>query len=282
MVHRFLDDTVFAKAAAASSKYIPSPIRTAIRNIIANLTEPGVAANDLLQGHPEISARTVGRFAANTTVGLGGMIDVAAHLGLPHHDNGFADTFGRWGVYPGPYLFIPLMGPTTVRDGLGSVADTLTDPFTWSRFYHRWTIIDVRAVWSGLDQRTEADLADPRHRQHVDRQLRQHALALSAEPRRGDRHPAGRFAGHPDPAGPARFRGSGDRLPARRRAPGRSAGSGRCGRGARIARPSARAGAGRQAGLARPRQPGQRRAGHQPGRPSAAADRPGDGGRREL
>lgn len=156
MVHRFLDDTVFAKAAPIF-KYIPSPIRAAIRNIIANLTEPGVAANDLLQGHPDVSARTVGRFAANTTVGLGGMIDVAARLGLPHHDNGFADTFGRWGVYPGPYLFIPLMGPTTVRDGLGSIADTLTDPFTWSRFYHRWTIIDVRAVWSGLDQRTEAD-----------------------------------------------------------------------------------------------------------------------------
>ncbi len=51
-----------------------------------------------------------------------------------------------------------MVGPTTVRDGAGTVADILTDPFTWTRFYHRWTVIDVRAVWSGLDQRTEADM----------------------------------------------------------------------------------------------------------------------------
>jgi phospholipid-binding lipoprotein MlaA len=156
MVHRVLDDAVFSKVAAAF-RLIPAPIRAAVRNVIANLTEPGVAANDLLQGHPDVTARTAVRFAINTTVGLGGMIDVAGKTGLPHHDNDFADTFGRWGVPPGPYLFITLIGPTTVRDGAGSIADSLTDPFTWVHFYHRWTILDVRTVWGGLDQRVEAD-----------------------------------------------------------------------------------------------------------------------------
>jgi phospholipid-binding lipoprotein MlaA len=156
MVHRVLDDAVFSKVAAAF-RLIPAPIRIAVRNVIANLTEPGVAANDLLQGHPDVTARTAARFAINTTVGLGGMIDVAGKTGLPHHDNDFADTFGRWGIPAGPYLFITLIGPTTVRDGAGSIADSLTDPFTWAHFYHRWTILDVRTVWGGLDQRVEAD-----------------------------------------------------------------------------------------------------------------------------
>lgn len=157
MVHQVLDGFFFGKVVPIF-RSIPAPFRTAVRNVIANLTEPGVAANDLLQGHPEVMARTVGRMAINTTVGLGGMIDVAKQSGLPHHDNGFANTFGRWGFPPGPYLFITMVGPTTVRDGAGTVADILTDPFTWTRFYHRWTVIDARAVWSGLDQRTEADM----------------------------------------------------------------------------------------------------------------------------
>mgnify|MGYP001545634766 CR=1 FL=1 len=157
MVHQVLDGFFFGKVVPIF-RSIPAPIRTAVRNVIANLTEPGVAANDLLQGHPEVMVRTVGRLAVNTTVGLGGMIDVASGAGLPHHDNGFANTFGRWGAPPGPYLFITMVGPTTVRDGAGTVADILTDPFTWARFYHRWTAIDVRAVWSGLDERTEQDM----------------------------------------------------------------------------------------------------------------------------
>lgn len=156
MVHRVLDDAVFSRLAAAF-RMIPAPIRKAVRNVIANLGEPGVAANDLLQGHPEVTLRTLGRFGVNTSVGLGGLIDVAATTGLPHHDNNFANTFGRWGAPPGPYLFITLLGPTTVRDGAGAIADTLTDPFTWARFYHRWTVIDVRTGWDGLDQRVESD-----------------------------------------------------------------------------------------------------------------------------
>lgn len=156
MVHQVIDQAVFSKVAAAF-RMIPEPIRKAVRNIISNLSEPGVAANDMLQGHPALTARTLARLTVNTTMGVGGIFDVAGKTGLPHHDNNFGNTFGRWGAAPGPYLFITFIGPTTVRDGAGAIADALTDPFTWARFYHRWTIIDVRTVWQGLDQRVEAD-----------------------------------------------------------------------------------------------------------------------------
>jgi phospholipid-binding lipoprotein MlaA len=155
MIHRVLDDNVFRHIADAF-RLIPAPVRTAVRNIIANLGEPGVAANDALQGHPDTAIKTGVRMVANTTVGIGGIFDVAQHMGLPHHDNNFADTFGRWGAPTGPYLFITMIGPTDVRDGLGSIADTLTDPFTWTRFYHRWTAIDARDIWGGIDERAEA------------------------------------------------------------------------------------------------------------------------------
>jgi phospholipid-binding lipoprotein MlaA len=155
-INQTLDRTLFGKAGGLF-KHIPLFIRAGIHNILVNLTEPGVAANDLLQGHPGTAAGSVVRFVVNSTVGIGGAIDVTGKTGLPHHSNSFADTFGRYGAPPGPYLFIPLVGPTDVRDMAGSFADTLTDPFTWSRFYHRWTVIDARTLIGGLDQRVDAD-----------------------------------------------------------------------------------------------------------------------------
>jgi phospholipid-binding lipoprotein MlaA len=155
-LHQALDRTVLGKFAALF-KVIPAPIRSAIRNIILNLREPGIAANDLIQGYPKQAARSAARFVGNSTLGLGGVFDVATKAGLPHHDNGFADTFGRYGAGPGPYLFVPLVGPSTVRDMGGSFADILTDPFTWVTFTHRWMVADGRTVMAGLDQRAEAD-----------------------------------------------------------------------------------------------------------------------------
>ena len=155
-LHQALDHTIFGKLASLF-KVIPGPVRTVIRNIINTLREPGVAANDLLQGHPKVAARTVARFVGNSTFGLAGMFDFASKEGLPHHDNSFADTFGRWGAGPGPYLFVPLIGPSTVRDMTGSLADIATDPFTWVTFTHRWMAQDARTVAAGLDQRAEAD-----------------------------------------------------------------------------------------------------------------------------
>jgi len=155
-VHRFLDGIIFGPAARAYKHILPAPLRKGFRNMITNLKEPAIAANDLLQAHPTRTGKTVARFVVNSTIGLAGLFDIAYNLGLPHHDNGFGATAGRYGVKPGPYLFIPLIGPTNFRDLLGFVADTFTDPLAFQPF-HDGQVIYARAIIEGLDQRAEAD-----------------------------------------------------------------------------------------------------------------------------
>jgi phospholipid-binding lipoprotein MlaA len=151
-----LDHVLIGPAAHAFGR-IPSPIRGGLRNFSRNLGEPVVAVNDLLQGRIKQAARTVARLVVNSTFGLGGILDVANSNHLPHHDNGFGTTLGRWGAGPGPYLFIPLLGPSTVRDAFGRVADIGLNPLTYARFRSR-TEIDIGiAVVDGLGARLDAD-----------------------------------------------------------------------------------------------------------------------------
>jgi phospholipid-binding lipoprotein MlaA len=109
----------------------PAPLRGALRNVGRNLGEPVVVVNDLLQARVKQAAGTAVRFVINTTFGLVGLLDVAKKNHLPHHDNSFGTTLGRWGVGPGPYLFLPLIGPTTFRDAFGAGADIGLNPFTY-------------------------------------------------------------------------------------------------------------------------------------------------------
>ena len=155
-VHNALDKAIFGPAARAYRAILPKQIRKGLRNVISNLKEPGIAANDLLQAHPNRTAGAVNRFVVNSTLGVAGLFDLADGMGIPHHDNGFGATAGRYGVKPGPYLFIPLFGPTNVRDLVGAVADTFTDPLAL-RPYRDGQIIYARAIVDGLDQRAEAD-----------------------------------------------------------------------------------------------------------------------------
>ncbi|HEY2753240.1 VacJ family lipoprotein [Phenylobacterium sp.] len=139
----------------------PSPVRSALRNWSQNLGEPVVAVNDVLQGRIGTAASTVARFVINTTLGLVGFVDVAGMTGLPHHDNGFGTTLGRWGAKPGPYLFLPLTGPTTVRDGLGSLADFVLGPLGYVRIQGSAGIGAASVVIDTLSDRVDsaADLA---------------------------------------------------------------------------------------------------------------------------
>jgi len=136
---------------------LPQPVRKGLRNLINNLKEPSIAFNDLLQVHPTRAGKTVGRFVINSTVGVGGLMDIAYNAGLPHHDNGFGTTAARYGIQPGPYLFIPFIGPTNFRDVLGQAADMATDPLGWQPF-RNGQVIYARAIVDGLDQRAEADV----------------------------------------------------------------------------------------------------------------------------
>ena len=155
-VHTFLDHLFFGPVARGYKAVVPFPLRKGLRNLINNLREPGIAFNDLLQAHPVRASQTAARFIINTSVGIGGLMDAAYNVGFEHHENGFGTTAGRYGIGPGPYLFIPFLGPTDVRDLIGQVADTLTDPLAWAPL-RDGVVVYSRGVVDGVDQRAEAD-----------------------------------------------------------------------------------------------------------------------------
>ncbi len=120
-----VDGLLIGPLAMAYQQAVPKPARDGVHNALSNLTEPVVFVNDLLQLKPGRAAKTLVRFVINSTLGLGGLFDVAKKkpFKLPHHNNGFADTLGYYGVGSGPYLYLPLIGPTTVRDLIGRTLD---------------------------------------------------------------------------------------------------------------------------------------------------------------
>jgi phospholipid-binding lipoprotein MlaA len=156
-VHQFLDRIFFRPVAMAYKAIVPKVVRTGIRHVISNLTEPVVFLNDVLQLKPKRAVRTFGRFAINTTLGVGGIIDVAKGEKLPHRDNGLGNTLGRYGVGPGPYLFIPLVGPTDLRDLIGGQVDGGILPLAVGDPFNRTAFILPYVALGGLDQRVEAD-----------------------------------------------------------------------------------------------------------------------------
>lgn len=107
---------------------VPDPIRTAISNFLHNLREPLNLINSLLQGDTDQAAVSGKRFLVNTTAGIGGLIDVAADHGLAYRGEDFGQTLGVWGVGNGPYVVLPLLGPSTLRDTAGIAVDTAGDP----------------------------------------------------------------------------------------------------------------------------------------------------------
>lgn len=120
-----VDDAVVGPVSKGYEKGVPEPLRQGLRNVLNNLSEPVNFANYLLQLKPGKALETAGRFAINTTLGFAGLIDVAKRkpINLPYRRNGFGNTFGYYGIGQGPYLFLPLIGPTTVRDLTGRLLD---------------------------------------------------------------------------------------------------------------------------------------------------------------
>lgn len=130
-VYRFndaLDRGIARPAAKAYVKVTPRPVRTGFGNFWRNLTYPTVMINNLLQGKPGGFLTSTARLLVNTTIGIGGLFDPASQLGIPASDEDFGQTLGRWGVPPGPYMVLPVLGPSTVRDSAGLLADQFSDP----------------------------------------------------------------------------------------------------------------------------------------------------------
>lgn len=126
-----LDRAVIKPAAIAYRDVVPSAVRDSIRNFLNNLDSPVVFANDVLQGDVDRAGTTLVRIGVNTTVGIGGLFDPATGLGYPRHADDFGITLGYYGVAEGPYLFVPILGPSNVRDLTGYGVDFAFDPFTW-------------------------------------------------------------------------------------------------------------------------------------------------------
>ncbi len=116
-------DEAFFLPLANSYRRLPSPLRTGVHNFFGNLAEVDSIINYVLQLRPLRGLRSAGRLLINSTVGIGGLIDVASKLDIPSAPTGLSATLATWGVHPGPYLVIPVLGPSTLRDGVGFVGD---------------------------------------------------------------------------------------------------------------------------------------------------------------
>lgn len=126
-----VDRYLLAPVATGYGWIMPDPAKRAVRNVFANAFSPVVFVNDLLQLEFRDAGITLSRLVANSTMGIGGLFDVANGMGLPAHPADFGQTLYSYGVDSGPYLVLPLLGPSTVRDGIGTGVDLLLHPFTY-------------------------------------------------------------------------------------------------------------------------------------------------------
>ena len=122
------DTYVLRPVAKGYVAVVPGFMRNGVNNFFGNLTGPLAIISQLLQGKPVAATADLGRFLLNTTLGLGGLIDVAGHWGLPAHREDMGQTFGRWGVGQGWYLMLPFLGPSTNRDLLGRLVGAPLSP----------------------------------------------------------------------------------------------------------------------------------------------------------
>lgn len=133
-VYAFNEDFDRAFVKPAAKGYIagvPKPVRQCVANIFDNLFELTSIVNSALQGKPKAAGTGAGRFLMNSTAGLFGCFDLATHAGLERNKQYFALTMGHWGVPSGPYLVLPFLGPSSVRDAFGEVPDYFTDPISY-------------------------------------------------------------------------------------------------------------------------------------------------------
>ena len=152
--NRRLDSWTLRPAAERYNNYVPGQIREAVHNTLTNLDLPVTFANDVLQGEPKRAGQTLSRFTVNSTLGVGGLFDVASRFGIPEHSEDFGQTLAVWGVNEGPYLVLPLLGPAPPRDAAGLAVDVFFDPTIYIPIkLHLWwalgreylTLLDLRA-----------------------------------------------------------------------------------------------------------------------------------------
>jgi phospholipid-binding lipoprotein MlaA len=127
-VNEVIDKAVLQPIAEAYRDILPKPVRSGIRNVLGNLRTPTILTGDLLQGNVTRARETLGRFIVNSTIGIGGIVDVGRRYDVHGHSEDMGQTLAVWGVGEGFYMFIPLLGPTTARDLTGFAIDIYTNP----------------------------------------------------------------------------------------------------------------------------------------------------------
>jgi len=152
-----VDKAIIGPVAQKYTNTVPNPVRSGIHNFLKNLDEPVVFLNFLLQLKPGKAVETLGRFTINTTIGIAGLVDVAKTkpFNLPRRPNGLANTLGYYGVGPGPYLFLPLIGSTTVRDMFGRMVDLAVLPVAIGKPFNRPEYSLGAGVIRSLDDRAQ-------------------------------------------------------------------------------------------------------------------------------
>jgi phospholipid-binding lipoprotein MlaA len=139
-----LDMYVLEPVARGWDRVLPDPVQHSIANFFQNARSPIVIINDLLQGKPRDSGRDVGRFAVNTTVGVLGFMDPATKWGLEQHNEDFGQTLGVWGILPGPFLMLPVLGPSNPRDGIGLIGDWAFSIYPF--FVDQYVLLGARVI----------------------------------------------------------------------------------------------------------------------------------------
>jgi phospholipid-binding lipoprotein MlaA len=151
------DEALFLPVANGYRRFVPAPLRGGVHSFFANLTEIDSVINYTLQGRLHRTVRSFGRFVINTTLGIGGLFDIAARLNIPYEPTGFGTTLARWGMHPGPYLVMPLLGPSTFREGAGYAVDYGTEyAINFGDLYRggqSWGL----GVTNAIDQRANVD-----------------------------------------------------------------------------------------------------------------------------
>jgi phospholipid-binding lipoprotein MlaA len=165
-----LDHAVLRPVAKGYVAILPQPARNGIHNALSNFFLPITFANDLLQGEVGRGAQTVARFAINSTIGVGGLVDVANRWGISPHTEDFGQTLAVWGLQDGPYLVLPILGPSGVRDAVGDVTDIFLHPLPYTDLREKgWWMagiltvdeVDLRSRNLDLIDQIEQGSADP-------------------------------------------------------------------------------------------------------------------------
>ncbi|HEV2097638.1 MAG TPA: VacJ family lipoprotein [Stellaceae bacterium] len=154
--NQVVDRHVLVPVAKAYRASLPEPIRNSVRDFLNNLQGPLNFANDTLQGDFGRAKDTALRFVVNSTLGMAGLVDLAGRWGIPYHEQDLGITMGVWGIPEGPYIVVPILGPSDFRDLGGQVAQSFADPWNLMVSGHPWTLYWIpyaRGAVSGIDQR---------------------------------------------------------------------------------------------------------------------------------